>query len=59
MGAVDGLPLHDGLSEATPTNPVMLTHASGHAMQVVREPIREAIDRIAHLYDRPVCVRRP
>ena len=34
-------------------------HASGHAMQVVREPIREAIDRIAHLYDRPTCVRRP
>lgn len=37
----------------------MAIHASGHTMQVVREPIREAIDRIAHLYDRPVCVRRP
>ncbi|MEM9108226.1 MAG: peptidase P60, partial [Pseudomonadota bacterium] len=34
-------------------------HASGHAMQVVREPIRDAIERIAHLYDRPTCVRRP
>jgi predicted amidohydrolase YtcJ len=28
---VDGVPLHDGLSEVTPENPVMLTHASGHA----------------------------
>lgn len=37
----------------------MAIHASGHAMQVVREPIREAIDRIAHLYDRPIGVRRP
>lgn len=37
----------------------MAIHASGHAMQVVREPIRDAIDRIAHLYDRPTCARRP
>ncbi|MEM9106399.1 MAG: NlpC/P60 family protein [Pseudomonadota bacterium] len=37
----------------------MAIHASGHAMQVVREPIRDAIERIAHLYDRPTCVRRP
>jgi predicted amidohydrolase YtcJ len=31
MPNVDGVPLHDGLSEVTPENPVMLTHASGHA----------------------------
>ncbi|NKB87216.1 MAG: amidohydrolase family protein [Acidobacteria bacterium] len=29
--SVDGVPLHDGLSEVTPDNPVLLTHASGHA----------------------------
>lgn len=30
-GAVEGLPLHIGLSEVSPDNPVILTHASGHA----------------------------
>ncbi|HXV65427.1 MAG TPA: amidohydrolase family protein, partial [Vicinamibacteria bacterium] len=30
-GAVDGLPNHMGLSEVSPENPVILTHASGHA----------------------------
>ena len=28
---VDGFPLHDDLSKASPNNPVWLTHASGHA----------------------------
>jgi len=28
---VDGLPHHDGLSAVSPDNPVILTHASGHA----------------------------
>jgi hypothetical protein len=27
---VDGLPVHSALSQATPNNPVLLTHASGH-----------------------------
>jgi hypothetical protein len=31
MPNVDGVPLHHGLSEVTPDNPVILTHASGHA----------------------------
>ncbi len=30
-GAVEGLPIHIGLSEVSPENPVILTHASGHA----------------------------
>jgi predicted amidohydrolase YtcJ len=30
-GAVEGFPTHDLLSEAAPNNPVLLTHASGHA----------------------------
>lgn len=29
--AVEGLPLHAGLSRVSPENPVFLTHASGHA----------------------------
>jgi predicted amidohydrolase YtcJ len=28
---VDGLPIHSALSKATPNNPVLLTHASGHS----------------------------
>ncbi len=28
---VEGFPLHDALSQASPDNPVLLTHASGHA----------------------------
>ena len=28
---VNGLPVHDALSRATPENPVLLTHASGHS----------------------------
>jgi predicted amidohydrolase YtcJ len=30
-GAVEGNPVHDALSKASPNNPVILTHASGHA----------------------------
>ncbi|MCI0433756.1 MAG: amidohydrolase [Gemmatimonadetes bacterium] len=30
-GAVDGVPLHHTLSAVSPDNPVLLTHASGHA----------------------------
>ena len=29
---IEGYPRHDKLSEATPNNPVMLSHASGHAI---------------------------
>ncbi|MBN2266328.1 MAG: amidohydrolase family protein [Candidatus Aminicenantes bacterium] len=29
--SVEGLPVHDALSAATPDNPVLLTHASGHS----------------------------
>jgi predicted amidohydrolase YtcJ len=31
-----GLPIHDSLSRAVPDNPVLLTHASGHAAMVNR-----------------------
>jgi predicted amidohydrolase YtcJ len=31
-GAVEGYPTHDALSKITPNNPVILDHASGHAL---------------------------
>jgi predicted amidohydrolase YtcJ len=31
---VEGFPVHDALSQASPANPVLLTHASGHASYV-------------------------
>ncbi len=31
-GAVEGFPVHDSLSAVSPDNPVLLTHASGHAL---------------------------
>jgi len=34
--AVEGQPVHDSLSEATPENPVMLIHVSGHGVFVNR-----------------------
>lgn len=33
-GSVDGVPAHDALSAVSPDNPVILTHASGHASYV-------------------------
>jgi predicted amidohydrolase YtcJ len=45
-GAVEGLPLHIGLSEVSPENPVILTHASGHAAFVNAKAMELAgIDR--------------
>jgi predicted amidohydrolase YtcJ len=32
VGAVEGLPTHHALSAISPANPVLLTHASGHAV---------------------------
>jgi predicted amidohydrolase YtcJ len=31
-GALEGLPVHEALSALSPDNPVLLTHASGHAL---------------------------
>lgn len=36
-----------------------LIHASGHAMMVSKEPLRAAVERIAHLYGSPTGFRRP
>lgn len=40
-------------------NPDMMIHANGHTMTVAYESLREAIDRIAYLYDLPSHFRRP
>jgi predicted amidohydrolase YtcJ len=39
---VEGFPLHDSLSKAAPNNPVLLTHASGHAVFVNAKAIEAA-----------------
>jgi hypothetical protein len=43
---VEGLPVHDALSAVSPQNPVMLSHASGHAVMVNASALELAgIDR--------------
>ena len=39
---VNGFPVHDELSKASPNNPVMLTHASGHASFVNEAALKAA-----------------
>ncbi|HYU78384.1 MAG TPA: amidohydrolase [Vicinamibacterales bacterium] len=39
---VEGFPIHDVLSKASPNNPVMLTHASGHAAFVNAKAMQAA-----------------
>jgi len=39
---VEGFPYHDTLSKASPNNPVLLTHASGHASFVNARAMQEA-----------------
>ena len=40
-GSVDGVPTHHSLSQASPDNPVYLTHASGHAAFANEEAMRQ------------------
>ncbi|MFK5979606.1 MAG: NlpC/P60 family protein [Rhizobiaceae bacterium] len=37
----------------------MMLHSSGHTMSVVSEPLKEAIERIAYIYERPIGFNRP
>jgi cell wall-associated NlpC family hydrolase len=37
----------------------MLLHANGHSMDVTSEPLLEAVERIAYLYEQPTGIRRP
>jgi predicted amidohydrolase YtcJ len=39
---VEGFPLHDSLDKVSPNNPVILTHASGHASFVNAKAMQEA-----------------
>jgi cell wall-associated NlpC family hydrolase len=36
-----------------------IIHANGHTMMVSREPLAEAVERIAYLYGGPTGFRRP
>lgn len=40
--SVEGLPYNDGLSKVSPNNPVVLTHASGHAIFVNQKALEMA-----------------
>lgn len=40
-------------------SPDMMIHANGHTMQVTLEPLKDAIARIAYLYELPTAIRRP
>lgn len=37
----------------------LLLHANGHTMSVASEPLRHAVERIAHFYGQPTGFRRP
>lgn len=41
------------------TDASTILHANGHSMTVAREPLKQAVDRIARLYGRPTSARRP
>ncbi|MCF6321139.1 MAG: NlpC/P60 family protein [Rhizobiaceae bacterium] len=47
--------IHKGTIHKTPH----IVHASGHTMSVAIEPLHEAIERIAYLYEKPIGFRRP
>ncbi len=44
---------------AVMTDGVTMIHANGHTMQVSREGLRDAVDRIGYLYGGPTGFRRP
>lgn len=50
---------HVGICQGAKHKQQQLLHANGHTMSVVSEPLKEAIERIAHLYEMPIGVRRP
>ncbi|MFN2446448.1 MAG: amidohydrolase [Vicinamibacterales bacterium] len=66
---VEGFPLHDALSKVSPDNPVVLTHASGHASYVnasamqragitARTPNPEGGEILKDRHGRPIGVLR-
>lgn len=49
---------HVGICQGSKHKQQQLLHANGHTMNVASEPLEQAIERIAHLYDMPIGVRR-
>lgn len=50
---------HVGICQGAKHKSQQFLHANGHTMSVVSEPLKDAIERIAHLYEMPIGVRRP
>lgn len=50
---------HIGICQGSKHKQQQLVHANGHTMNVASEPLNQAIERIGHLYDLPIGVRRP
>ena len=51
---------HVGICEGrNASGELMLLHANGATMDVTSEPLVQAIERIAHLFEAPIGVRRP
>jgi len=50
---------HIAIYKGTMHNIPHIIHASGHTMSVDIEPLHEAIERIAYLYEKPIGFRRP
>lgn len=51
---------HVGVCQGPDSNGLqMFIHANGHSMNVASEPLLQAIERIAYLYEDPIGVRRP
>jgi len=50
---------HVAIAQGNINGEACLIHANGHTMDVTSEPVKQAIERIASLYEMPIGVRRP
>ncbi|MGB7335204.1 MAG: NlpC/P60 family protein [Salaquimonas sp.] len=50
---------HVAIAQGYKSGEAHLIHANGYTMDVTSEPVQQAVDRIAYLYEMPIGVRRP
>jgi cell wall-associated NlpC family hydrolase len=50
---------HVGVHQGSIDDIPQIIHSSGHTMNVASEPLHQAIERIAYLYESPIGFRRP
>lgn len=50
---------HAAIHQGNVDGAAHIIHASGHTMNVAAEPLHQAIERIAYLYEKPIGYRRP